>query len=87
MYADTQQAAQSHLLVHSSTIHAGDVICGLTSEAADLKRERAEVERLEMQPPVLETGSPGAHDLVHTEDCNSDLQASVGVTRGKDSCY
>lgn len=75
---DTLQAAQSHLLVHSSKIHAGDLICGLTSEATDLKREQAEVERLEMWPPVAEPGSLGAPDLLHTKDCDSNLQVSVG---------
>lgn len=73
---DTLQAAESHLLVHSSKIHAGDLICGPTSEVTDLKRQQAEVERL--WPPVPEPGSLGARDLIHTKDYNSSLPASVG---------
>lgn len=75
---DTLQAAQSHLLVQSSKIHAGDLMCGLTSEATDLKREQAEVERLEMWLPGPEPGSVGAPDLIPTEDDNPNLEASVG---------
>lgn len=75
---DNLQAAQSHFSVHSSKSHAGDLICGLSSEATDLKREQAEVERLEMWQPGPEPGSSGAPDLIPTEDYNSNLEASVG---------
>lgn len=88
---DTLQAAPSCLSVHPSTIHAGDLTCGLSGEATDLKRGQAEVEKLETWPPGAEPGSLGAPDLIHPEDHNSDLQASVGQLTGppveKDSCY
>lgn len=69
---------------------AGDLTCGLT-------REAAEVERLEMWPPVPEPGFLGAADLLHTDGYNSNLQPSVGqlmchlwkglLLHSPDSCF
>lgn len=77
MHGDTLQAAPTHLLGHSSETRAGDLICGLTSEGEDPKKEQAEVERLETWPPAPLPGCP-VSDLTHTEDYNPDVQASVG---------
>lgn len=61
----------------SSETHAGDLICGLTSEAADPEKEQAEVERLETWPPAPLPGCP-VSDLKHTEGYKPTSQASVG---------